>query len=40
MNGILERCETCGEIVDTSEIIYDAKTNTTRCEQPECGLYN
>lgn len=37
MNGILERCETCGEIVDETEIRYDEKTNTTWCTQPECG---
>lgn len=31
MNGILERCETCGTLVDTSEIVYDEATNTTTC---------
>lgn len=33
----LERCETCGEIVDETEIRYDAKTNTTWCTSPNCG---
>jgi hypothetical protein len=35
MNGILERCETCGQIVDTSEIRYDEVTNTTSCTNDE-----
>ena len=35
MNGILERCETCGQIVDTSEIRYDETTNTTSCTNEE-----
>lgn len=33
----LERCETCGECVDETEIRYDAKTNTTWCTSPTCG---
>lgn len=35
MNGILERCETCGTLVDTSEIVYDEDTNTTSCTQED-----
>lgn len=35
MNGILERCETCGTLVDTAEIRYDEATNTTSCTQED-----
>lgn len=37
MNDYLERCETCGEIVDVEEIRYDAETDTTWCLSPTCG---
>lgn len=37
MNDFLERCETCGEIVDETEIRLDEATNTTWCTQPNCG---
>lgn len=33
----IERCETCGECVDETEILYDADTNTTWCISPTCG---
>ena len=37
MNDYLERCETCGEIVDETEIRYDATTDMTWCLSPTCG---
>lgn len=32
----LMRCETCGELVDETEIRYDKKTDTIWCTQPNC----
>ena len=33
----IERCETCGECVDETEIRYDADENRTWCTSPNCG---
>lgn len=37
MNDCIERCETCGECVDETEIRYDAATDMTWCTSPTCG---
>lgn len=35
MNDFLERCETCGAIVDETEIRINDQTNTTTCTNCE-----